>query len=155
MQRAKAPLLVVAGFALILASATPADAGSVSKSVPFQLDEWIGLDATDGPVTLHRIRIREVRGGLTKSKVFRPGNDEYLVTIQIELEFTNTATRDWEADLDIRWLDAEGVAIDGYHDEEDLDEDERRDEATVTLSTLKYGLDRAEKLEIGIEFYPD
>ena len=60
MHRVKAPLLALAGVALILASASPADAGSVSKSVPFQLDEWIELDATDGPVTLHRIRIREV-----------------------------------------------------------------------------------------------
>lgn len=155
MLRANAPLLFLAGLLLTLGSTAPAEAGTVSKSLPFQLDQWIPLDVTDGPVTLHRIRIREVRGGLTKSKVFRPGNDEYLKTVQIELEYSNTEKRDWEADLDIRWLDAQGEPIDGYHDDEGLDEDERHDETTVTLSTLKYGLDRAKKLEIEIEFHAD
>ncbi|MDX1631236.1 MAG: hypothetical protein R3234_05210 [Thermoanaerobaculia bacterium] len=146
----------VLAIPVILALApVPVSAGSVSRSVPFELDEWIELEASDGPVTLHRLRIEEIRGGLTKSKLFRPGNDEYLETIRIELVYSNEADRDWEADLDIRWLDDQGRAIDGYHDEEDLDDDERHEDTTVTLSTLRYGLDRAETLEIGIEFYPD
>jgi hypothetical protein len=148
-------MLLLAGLSLILASAVPAAAGSVSKSVPFQLDEWIELEAEDGPVTLHRIRVREVKGGFTKSKLFRPGNDQYLETIQIELEYTNTASRDWEADLDVTWLDSAGKVIDGYHDDESLNENERHEGTTVTLSTLRYGLDHAKKLEIAIEFRPD
>lgn len=36
-----------------------------------------------------------------------------------------------------------------------LDSESRQDDATVTLSTLKYGLDKAKKLKIKIDFYQD
>jgi hypothetical protein len=132
-----------------------AQAGEVTKTVPFALDEWIELGTTDGPVTLHRIRLAKV-GGSVKSKVFRPGNSEFLQDVTIELEYTNESAKDdWEAHLDVRWLDGSGEVIDGYDDTEGLDNDTRKDDATVTLSTLKYGLARAKKLQIDIDFYED
>lgn len=144
------------GFAAwILVFLTPwLVAGDIEKCVEFELGEWIVLDSNDGPVTLHRIRVVK-QSGITKSKVFRPGNAEHLETIQIQLEFSNEATRDWEAHLDLEWVDAQGVTIDGYDDDENLDSNENHDMVTVTLSTLKYGLDRAEKFKIRIRTYPD
>ena len=152
MNRRVAALLALS-LALPLAAA-PAAAGEVEKSVPFRLDQWIDLAASDGPVTLHRIRVAR-QGAGAKSKFLRPGNSEYLEDVQVQLEFSNDATRDWQARLDIEWLDAGGAAIDGYNDKESLDSESRHDEQTVTLSTLRYGLERAKTLKIRIEFELD
>jgi hypothetical protein len=147
------PCLAVAALVAALGAA-PAAAGEVEKTVPFALDQWWDLGVTDGPLTLHRIRItREGRG--VKSKIMRPGNSEYLEDIQIQLEFTNDATKDWEARVDLEWSDAQDNPIDGYNDRETLDSESRHEDQTVTLSTLRYGLDRAKKLAIRIEFQPD
>ena len=73
----------------------------------------------------------------------------------VDCGISNDATRDWQARLDIEWLDAGGTAIDGYNDRESLDSESRHDEQTVTLSTLRYGLERAKTLKIRIEFEPD
>lgn len=143
----------LAGAALAWA-ALPAAAGEVDKNVNFAVDEWIELGATDGPVTLHRIRLAR-QGGFTKSKLLRPGNSEYLEDVQIQIDYTNDAKRDWEARLKVEWLDAAGEVIDGYNDTENLDGDSRHDEQTITLSTLKYGLAKAKKLRIEIDFHPD
>ncbi len=142
--------------ALLLATlvAPPARAGEAEKTAPFELGRWIELGATDGPVTLHRIRVLK-EGGVTKSKLFRPGNSEYLTDVRIELEYTNEGSHDWEARLHVSWLDGAGDVIDGYNDGENLDSDSRLDKVTVTLSTLRYGLDRAKSLRIRIGFAPD
>ena len=60
-----------------------------------------------------------------------------------------------EARLDVVWSDGSGNVIDGYHDSENLDNDSRHDQQTVTLSTLRYGLERARKLKLRIRFDPD
>lgn len=144
--------LVAAALASSL-FATGALAGEVEKNVDFELDRWIELESTDGPLTLHRFRI--VRASGTKSRLLRPGNSEYLEDVQLQLEFTNDASRDWEARLDVVWSDGSGNVIDGYHDSENLDNDSRHDQQTVTLSTLRYGLERARKLKLRIRFDPD
>lgn len=137
--------------------ALPADvllAGEIDKSVPFQLEEWTEFHAVDGALTLHRVRLAR-QAGMTKSKLFRPGQGHYLEDVQIQLEFSNESTQDWEAHLKIEWLDADGVVIDGYDGTENLDDGARRDVQTVTLSTLKYGVARAETLRFSISFDPD
>jgi hypothetical protein len=139
--------------ALALVVTVPALAGEVEKKADFELDRWIELEATDGPVTLHRFRI--VRAAGTKSRILRPGNSEYLEDVQLQVEFSNDASRDWEARLDVVWSDASGNPIDGYLDSENLDNDSRHDQQTVTLSTLRYGLERAKKLSVRIRFDPD
>ena len=146
----------LASTLLILAAATfaalPAHAAEVEKTVPFAFDQWTALDSTDGPVTLHRIRIIRQKGGFTKSAFLRPGNDEYLETVQIQLEYSNSGKDDWKAKLDIAWLDDHGTIIDGYNDADSLDDDESHTNDTVTLSTLKYGIAQAKKLHIKIRF---
>ena len=129
-------------------------AGTAEKTVAFALDQWVELASTDGPVTLHRVRlVRE--GGVTKSSFMRPGNNQYLADVQIQLEYTNDSTNDWEAQFSVEWVDAEGKVIDGYKGKEGLDSEQRHEQQTVTLSTLKYGLDKAKKLKIRIDTNPD
>ncbi len=142
-------------FAAGTLAALPAHAGSVEKNVPFAFDQWTALDSTDGPITLHRIRIIRQKGGFTKSAFLRPGNDEYLETVQIQLEYSNSGKDDWKAKLDIAWLDEQGAVIDGYNDADSLDDDENHTNDTVTLSTLKYGIAQAKKLRIRIRFDRD
>ena len=145
-------LLCVAALALLASPA--ALAGSFAKTVPFELGKWIDVDVTDGPVTLHRIRLVEQTGQITKSKIFRPTGSEYLRTVQIQLDYSNSATKDWQSFIQYEWFDAENTLIDGYKDSEDLSDREVHDLATVTLSTLKYGIDKAKTVRIKIDFGP-
>lgn len=147
--RTTVKVLIVGSVMAMLAAI--ASAGSIEMKVPFELDEWVEVEETDADVTVHRVRLARKEGNL-KSKLFRPGNSEYLESVQIQIEFTNNTDRDREARLEIHWLDVEGRIIDGYNDDEDLDEDERRELATVLLSTLAYGLEVAETLDIKIDF---
>ncbi len=146
------PLRLALAAVLLLPLAT--FAGTVEKNVPFKLDQWIELASTDGPVTLHRVRIVR-QGGVTKSSFMRPGNNKYLADVQIQLEFTNDSTNDWEARFAIEWLDGDGKVVDGYEGDEGLDSEKRHEQQTVTLSTLKYGIDKAKKLVIRIDTNPD
>lgn len=136
--------------AVALSTPIVARAADVDTTVNFALDKWYDLEVAEGPVTLHRIRIAKQSGPVTKSLFVRPGNDEFLQTIQIQLEYSNDATTDWVADIDLELVDSDGVAIDGYHDDEGLGDGERHEEATVTLSTLKYGLERVKKMRLKI-----
>src|SRR5262249_51654408 len=129
-------------------------AGQIDKTAPFQLDGWVDLNSTDGPVTLHRIRL-ERQGESVKSRIMRPANSEYLEDVRIQLEFTNTASHDWKVQMVFEWLDADGKVIDGCNNTENLDGGSHHEEQTVTLSTLKYGIERAKALKIHLEYYPD
>lgn len=146
--------LIVAVAVSCLLSGGVAYAGDFEKKVPFAFDQWFDVNSTDGPVTLHRIRIVRERAS-AKSRIMRPGNSEYLQDVQIQLEYTNDAKRDWETRMKVEWLDDQGKAIDGYNDDENLDGDSRHDEATVTLSTLLYGLERAKTLSIKLDYHEE
>jgi hypothetical protein len=128
----------------------------LTRNFPFELDKWYALDdAKDGPVTLHRIQVARQQGRFTKSTLFRPGNSEYLASIEIKLEYSNSATRDWKGKFRLALLDDTGQEIDGYNGSESLDEQQSHNLVTIKLSTLKYGLDRARKLRVVIECSPD
>lgn len=137
---------------LVAASVMAGDA--IDKSVPFELGTWIELERTEGPVVLHRMRVVEQTGTITKSSIFRPSGSEYLKTVQIQVEYSNSATKDWTAWMQVEWVDADGKIIDGYRGDESLDDREVHDLVTVTLSTLKYGLERAKDLKIHLEVKP-
>jgi hypothetical protein len=150
------PAFLLGSAALMLgAAAAPAASGDVDTTVAFELDHWFDFGATSGPVTLHRARIVRQTGAFTKSTFFRPGNNEFLATVQIQIEYSNSEKRDWKAHLDIVWLDGDGKPIDGYKGSEGLDGEKSHEKVTVTLSTLEYGLGRAKKLKIGISSEPD
>ena len=148
--------LALAATALLVIAAGPAGASAVSKTLPFEADRWYSLDdAKDGPITLHRIQIVRQTGLLTKSHLFRPGNAEYLVSIEIRLEYSNASTHDWKGRFRLALLDEDDREIDGYNGSEDLNEGEGHGIATVKLSTLKYGLERARRLRVAIDVEPD
>jgi hypothetical protein len=137
---------------LVAASAMAGDA--LDKSVAFELGKWIELERTEGPVVLHRLRVVEQTGTITKSSIFRPTGSEYLKTVQIQVEYSNSATKDLALWMQVEWVDADGKVIDGYRDDENLDDREVHDLVTITLSTLKYGLERAKDLKIHLEVKP-
>ncbi len=139
---------------VLLAPATAA-AGTVSKESPFALDEWIPLEVTDGAVTLHRIRISRDLGRVTKSRLMRPGSSESLVSVQIQLDYTNTSRKDWDAHLTITLEDAEGREVDTYSGKEALSDRSNSDLAVVRLATLKYALDMSKTLRLKIDFQPE
>ena len=146
--------MAFATLALTLLAAVPAAAGEVDKTFDFELDAWHEIDVVDGPVKLHRIRLDQKKDRLTKSTLSRPYNQEYLENVRITLEYTNEATSGWKARLDVRWLDAEGRVIDGFGANEKLEKKAARQVVRVSVPTLKYGIERAETLEVKILFQP-
>ena len=144
----------IAVVALVALFALPLAGAAEERSVPFALDQWIDIKTTEGPVTLHRIRLAS-QSGMTKSKLFRPGGSNYTRDVQVQLEFSNESTADWEARIRFEWLDAAGTVIDGYQGSENLDNEAKFDRQTMTISTLRYGLDRAKTLRFEITVKPD
>lgn len=149
-------LTLVLGAVLIaaLGTAAAAPAAVFSQSYDFALDSWNEIAASDGPITLHRLRLDLLEGRLTKSSLSRPHNHEYLETARVQLEYTNESTSKWKARVTVRWLDEEGRVIDGIGANETLDKKSARKVASVSVATLKYGLERAKKLEVEIHYEP-
>ena len=130
-------------------------AEDVNRTFAFEADKWYSLDdAKEGPVTLHRIQVALQRGRFTKSALFRPGNSDYLASIEIRLEYSNSATKDWKGKFNLALLDENGQEIDGYNGKEDLNEQESHNIVTIKLSTLKYALERARKFRVAIVCEP-
>ncbi|MCG8462687.1 MAG: hypothetical protein MI919_40900 [Holophagales bacterium] len=150
------PIYWIATLGLFGSAALPALAGEVEKTFPFELGQWVSLDAQEGPVTLHRFQIAEDSGGLKKSRLLRPGrNSAYTEDLEIRLEYSNESTHDWEARIEVEWRDAEGKTIDGYSTKEDLDEGDRHEIFTAQQSTLRYGVSQAREVHLRIAFYPE
>lgn len=145
--------LVLAVLALAFLMPQSLLGATIDKEFPFELDKWYDLGITDGDVTIHRVRVEAVSSNI-KSRIFRPGlsNDPLVRDVQIQVEYSNDSSRDYEADLAIFWVDGQGRRIDGYEGEEDMDEEEQHEEMTALRSTLTYGLDVAKKLKVHIKF---
>lgn len=137
---------------LLLVAAPSASAGEVTKTFDFELDEWHDVAYTDGPITIHRIRLDRVEGRFTKSSVWRPHNNENLDTIRITIEYTNTDSKGWKARVTTRWFDGEDRLIDGFGANESFNKNSARKTVEVSVPTLTYGIDRAEKLELSVHF---
>ncbi len=152
MSRLAACILVAAG--LSFAPPRAAAAEPFQKTVPFVLDQWIEIGYRDGPVTIHRLRL-ERKSRSFKSTVTRPGNSEFLQDVQIQIEYSNTSTTDWQVNANIAWLDAGDKVIDGSKGDEDLDEGGSHEVATMLFATLKYGREQARRIRIGLTVGPD
>ena len=134
--------------------AAPASAQtSVDRTVPFELDKWFELNVKEGPVTLHRIHLERVGGGL-KAHV-TGGETEYRVPVKVEIEYSNAASSDWRGVFRISWVDESGETIDGYNGSHELEEKKDFSRAGGTVTTLRYGLARARKLRILLNVKPD
>jgi len=150
------PIVRLGLVALALTSLlpTPGEGATFQRTVPFALDQWVDIGWRDGPVTIHRLRV-EQKGRSFKSVVTRPGNSEFLQDVQIQIEFSNSSTADWEVKTNIVWLDANSQVIDGYQGGEGLGDGDSHELATMLFSTLKYGLKQARTLRIELEIQPD
>jgi len=138
----------------LLAITPAAHAGELVRTEDFTLETWYELEDGDGPIQLHRVRLDPKEGRVTKSSLFRPHNNEYLQTLGIQLEYTNTSDQKWDARINVRWLDEDGEVIDGFSGNETLSKKSAQKIVSMSVSTLKYGLARAKTLEIEIHYEP-
>lgn len=139
--------------ALALATVPAQAQTSVNRTEDFEFDRWYELNVKEGPVTLHRLRLEREGGSGLRDRI--AGGTEYKVGVKIELEYTNEASRDWDANFHVSWLDASGEPIDGYTSTEELSENKKFERAGGSVTTLKYGLARAKKLKIVVNVKPD
>jgi hypothetical protein len=147
-------LLMTLAAAAILVSPAAAQA-AVDTTVPFELDKWYELKVTDGPITLHRLRLERQGGGGLKARVTRGADEEYTAPVKVELEYSNASSTDWRAVFRVWWVDEAGETIDGYNGSHQLDEKKDFDRCGGTVATLKYGLAKARRLRILINVKPD
>jgi hypothetical protein len=137
-----------------LMGASPSFAAEVTKSYDFALHAWHEIDASEGPVTLHRLWFDKEDDRVSKSTVMRPFDQEYLTTVQFKLEYTNEADSKCKARISARWLDEEGRVIDGFSAKETLGKKSARKRVKMSTATLEYGLERAKTLEVTVQFEP-
>jgi hypothetical protein len=142
-----------ATFLLIVFSGV-VQAQEVVRTYDFEIDRWFEIDAVDGAVTLHRIRIDRKEDRLTKAALARPYNQQYLEPVRFQLDYSNGSSSKWDARVTVRWLDEEGRVIDGFSANETLQKKSARKIAQASVSTLKYGLARAKTLEVEVRFEP-
>jgi hypothetical protein len=148
-----APRTVVFALGAVLSgAAAPAADRLVDKTLPFQVDKWYELDAKEGPVTVHRLRVERGGGGL-KTKMLGPS--EYQVPLTLDLEYSNAASHDWKASVRVEWLDDDGEIIDGFNERKEFDDAKQFEHLHASLTTLRYGVGRARKLRITIAVDPD
>jgi|CXWL01.1.fsa_nt_gi hypothetical protein len=147
-------LLLALAAPLLLVNAAPAAAVVFEKEVPFVLGEWVDVSLTDGDVTIYRLKID--REGSMLDKAMRPGRSaDFAQHVDLKIEYTNAAKKDWKAKVRAVWADADGLTIDGFDGSENLDHEESHEIGKSSLSTIKYGLDRAKTLKLRVELQPD
>jgi hypothetical protein len=146
-------LAVALALSAVLAAPGAAQT-SVDKTVPFELDKWHELNAKEGPITLHRIRL-EKQGGVPLKNRVTGGDDEFRVGIKVEIEYTNASSTEWRAISRITWVDDRGELIDGFNGSNELEEKKDFDRVGGTVVTLKYGLAHARRLRLLINARPD
>lgn len=146
-------LVLLAAVATITGSAR-LEAAEVVKTYDFAIDEWQEIGEVDGPVTLHRIRIDRKEDRLNKASLARPNNLGYLEPVRFQLEYTNGASQKWRARVEVRWMDEDGMIIDGFSANETLDKKSAQKITQASISTLKYGIKKAKTLEVKIRFEP-
>lgn len=129
---------------------TPTAQADINETLSFEIGEWVEFEAKDGPLTIHRVRVVEGGGGFA-AKLQR-GDSDFHTSLQLQIEFSNFGDEDRLAYYEVVWVDGRGEVIDGFVGKKNLDEGEAHERVTANTSALKYGLDKARKLKIKIEF---
>ncbi len=142
---------LAAVLGVVVFGASPAAAESWKKTVPFAVDQWIEVGATDGAVTVHRLRLSS---GVSEVGRRLRGSD-YTEALRLELEFTNDSDTDWKAQLQVVWEDQSGETIQGLDTKVDLDDKSKRAIRKDGVTAFSYGLRKASKLRIDLRFDPD
>lgn len=151
MRDTKIRLLIVASLlAFLLPSLTSAQA--FDETFDFRLDEWIEIELEEDPITIHRLRVVRSNPGVA-ARIAR--NERYDQQLELELEYSNQASRDWELDIQLEWLDEDDAVIEGIETEFELDKRRARDLKKEKSSANRYGLGQAVRLSVRLELDPD
>jgi len=145
-------------FLLILASAVllapGVDAAPIEASCDFKLEQWCAIDVVDGPVTIHRARITTTDRGFRSAGATSALNNEYVMRVGIQVEFSNEASTSYPSYITAWWEDAEGEKIDGFGDEEGLNKNRSHTHVRRSIGASKYGLSKAKTFHVKVEFNP-
>lgn len=135
--------------------ALPATAQNVQRTIPFEVDQWVDLEVVNGAITLHRFRL--VRDNtLVEPKLLGSKPDfEFHDGLQFQLEFTNDGDYNWKADVRLEWKDDRDALIEGMAGQVTLNKRKRHHVRKVTDIALRYGIQRAEQLELKITVNPN
>jgi hypothetical protein len=144
----------VLAIGAIAASAGAAQATVLKQSCEFRLETWCDINQVDGPVTIHRARVTTTDAGLRSISATNVLNDEYLKRVSVQIEYTNEGGRKYKSFIKVRWVDADGEAIDGFGDEEGLEAHKARGMIKRSIGALKYGLVKAKTIEVEVNVNP-
>jgi hypothetical protein len=154
MNKARVFAFWLAFGVLLVAGAPRAGATVLKHSCDFALEAWCDINLTDGPVTIHRARVTTTDAGIRSISATNVLNDEYLKRIMVQVEYTNEGGRKYKSFVKVRWLDADGEAIDGFGDEEGLEANKARGMIKRSIGALKYGLVKAKTFEVEVNVNP-
>ena len=141
-------------IAAVVASGQRAEATVLHQSCDFRLEAWCDINQTDGSVTIHRARVTTTEAGLRSISATNVLNDDYLKRIAVQIEFTNEGGRTYKSRIKVKWLDADGEAIDGFTDDEGLESHTARGMIKRSIGALKYGLVKAKTFDVEINVNP-
>ena len=150
----KAKVACLATAVAILGGSAHAEATVIKQSCDFRMETWCDIEQTDGPVTLHRFRVTTGDVGFRSVSASSVLNNEYLERVSVQIEFTNEGGRKYKSYVKVRWIDADGTAIDGFGDEEGLEANRARGVVRRSIGALKYGLQKAKTIEVEVNLNP-
>jgi hypothetical protein len=153
MKRSSVLAGILVGVA-ILGFAASAEATVIRQSCDFRLETWCDIEQTDGPITLHRFRLTTTDIGIRSISASNVLNRDFLERVSAQIEYTNEGDKKYKSYIKVRWLDGEETAIDGFGDEEGLEGHKARGMVRRSVPALKYGLQKAKKLEIEVNLNP-
>ena len=139
---------------VLCASGQRAEATVLKQTCDFQLETWCDIDQKDGSVTIHRARVTTTDAGIRSLSATNVLNNEYLKRVMVQIEYTNEGGRKYKSFVKVRWLDADGEAIDGFGDEEGLEANKARGMIKRSIGALKYGLVKAKTFEVEVNVNP-
>jgi hypothetical protein len=119
-----------------------------------ELEKWLDVNKTDGPITIHRLRISTQQTGFRSWGTESYLNRDYLQRLGVQLEYTNDGVRRYKSYITVRLVDGSGEAIDGFGDEEGLESHRARGLVERSFPASKYGLKRMKRLELEIKLNP-
>lgn len=122
MRHAAAPLpllaaAIAASVAMMGVTAAAAAEGSLrfEKTVAFQTDKLVALDAQVGPVRVSQVQFSTGGGGVKESIIARVrggGDSETSTTLRASFDSENPTADEWEVTYTLEFLDRAGELID-------------------------------------------
>jgi hypothetical protein len=127
----------------------------INAALPaFELEKWIDVNKTDGPITIHRIRVSEDQAGIRSKSAEMALNRAYVQRIAVQIEYTNESSRRYKSHIAVNMADANGEAVDGFSDDEGLEPNKSRGLVTRSFPASKYGLQRVTRIDLEIKLTP-